>query len=260
MLYCDWCPNIYCYQKGFKPFAHSHTNKVVSSSENSENTIFTYKMTQTQSIVLIKKGGSFSTKKCKTFSIDTIYKKCDFKSAKGFGHRYTFKVKKHYIHVFAKDNGRAGHENKFDLPPPVDSALYFGTIALIKSTSKSLTMDNIEDYNAGEWDKDYSVLMGGFEDIGKSEDDYESDELEGVPDDMKTKEGYLKDGFVVSGDDDTSYQSTDGGVNQKLGAYQESSSEGSVTDEEELLAGEESDEEDEFYDSELEEEEYLDEA
>ena len=39
-------------------------------------------------------------------------------------------------------------------------------------------------------------LVVSFEDLG-SEDSDETDELEDVPAEMKTKEGYLKDGFVV---------------------------------------------------------------
>ena len=35
------------------------------------------------------------------------------------------------------------------------------------------------------------------------EDDNEEDELENIPDEMKTKDGYLKDGFVVEDDSDS---------------------------------------------------------
>ena len=50
----------------------------------------------------------------------------------------------------------------------------------------------------------YEKLFGGFEDLAATaeEDDKEIDELEKVPSEMKTKDGYLKDGFVV--DDDNS--------------------------------------------------------
>ena len=37
----------------------------------------------------------------------------------------------------------------------------------------------------------------------------EKDELDDVPDEMKTKDGYLKDGFVVDGSDDDSMNSYD---------------------------------------------------
>ena len=39
------------------------------------------------------------------------------------------------------------------------------------------------------------------------EDENEEDELEDVPDDMKTKHGYLKDGFVVEDDSDIDFES-----------------------------------------------------
>ena len=53
------------------------------------------------------------------------------------------------------------------------------------------------------WEKIYEKLFGGFEDIGKNaaEDDNEEDELENVPKHKKTKNGYLKDGFVVDSSD-----------------------------------------------------------
>ena len=50
--------------------------------------------------------------------------------------------------------------------------------------------------------KVYEKLFGGFEDL-KSESESE-DELDEVPDDMKTKDGYLKDGFVVDSHSDKS--------------------------------------------------------
>ena len=55
-----------------------------------------------------------------------------------------------------------------------------------------------------EWEKYYEHLFGGFEDLTQNalEDENEEDELENVPDEMKTKDGYLKDGFVVDDDDD----------------------------------------------------------
>ena len=36
-----------------------------------------------------------------------------------------------YISIYCKDKGRANSENKYDLPPPLDSNLYFGNMAFI---------------------------------------------------------------------------------------------------------------------------------
>jgi hypothetical protein len=51
----------------------------------------------------------------------------------------------------------------------------------------------------------YDFLFGGFDTLANCEDDDgECDELDSVPAHLKTKDGYLKDGFVVdtSGEDD----------------------------------------------------------
>jgi ribonuclease E len=54
------------------------------------------------------------------------------------------------------------------------------------------------------WEKIYEKLFGGFEDLASTaiEDENEIDELENVPKEKKTKQGYLKDGFVIDSDGD----------------------------------------------------------
>jgi hypothetical protein len=53
------------------------------------------------------------------------------------------------------------------------------------------------------WNKIYEKLFGGFEDLSATakEDEEEEDELANVPKEKKTKNGYLKDGFVVDSSD-----------------------------------------------------------
>ena len=53
------------------------------------------------------------------------------------------------------------------------------------------------------WEKMYEKLFGGFEDLAATclEDELEIDELDSIPADKKTKQGYLKDGFVVDSED-----------------------------------------------------------
>jgi hypothetical protein len=60
----------------------------------------------------------------------------------------------------------------------------------------------------------YEKLFGGFEDLAATcaEDENEEDELANVPASKKTKQGYLKDGFVVdseSSDDKDDFGSED---------------------------------------------------
>ena len=138
-------------------------------------------------------------KDVKISSPEDIYKRCGLKSSKDFEHQITWAVElgdeNVNIKLFAKTVGRANNENKYEFPPPVDTDLYFGTVALAAFT----TDDNIIDLDVYTWGNIYEELYGGFEDLG-SDDSDETDELEDVPDDMKTKEGYLIDGFVVPDD------------------------------------------------------------
>jgi hypothetical protein len=100
-----------------------------------------------------------------------------------------------YIDVWAKTDGRAGNENKYELPPPIDELIIFGNIALVARIDKETAVDLTIEL----WNVIYEKLFGGFEDLAATAaaDEEEEDELANVPKEKKTKHGYLKDGFVV---------------------------------------------------------------
>tara|TARA_Y100000389_G_C17463214_1_gene523362 strand:+ start:2618 stop:3295 length:678 start_codon:yes stop_codon:yes gene_type:complete len=147
-------------------------------------------------IVLINKKGDVKSHNIKQVVRTELYKKCGFKIDKAFERRATWDVtvsnKKYCIELWAKNEGNANTENKYDFPPPVDSELYFGTCCLIRVDKEN----NIISLSKEEWYSVYEKLFGGFEDI-EVEDEYSEDELAEVPKEMKTKTGYLKDDFVV---------------------------------------------------------------
>lgn len=151
-------------------------------------------------VVTISKGGSVKDEKIKSFNLDEIYKKCKLKKADNFSLRHSWSFKNQWVSLYAKDKGRANSENKYDLPPPIDSNLYFGTMILIKHKNKKPKNNEVLDFTKEEWLQLYEKLFGGFEDLG-DEDSYSEDE-EDIPDELKTKHGYLKDGFVVSSEGD----------------------------------------------------------
>ena len=63
-----------------------------------------------------------------------------------------------------------------------------------------LKNENVENITLEEWEKFYEKLFGGFEDL--NEEDSYSDEEE-IPEHLKTKQGYSKEGgFIVSDDDE----------------------------------------------------------
>ena len=154
-------------------------------------------------IVLVEKNGNLKETNVRKVSVDELYKKCGFKAPDNFKERTSWKVKidgeENIIKCFAKDEGRANMENKYDLPPPIDTSLFFGVIALVKMEKEEIT-----DLSLEQWNKIYEKLFGGFEDLAATaeEDEKEVDELESVPKEMKTKNGYLKDGFVVDSNSD----------------------------------------------------------
>jgi hypothetical protein len=151
--------------------------------------------------ILIDKTGEL--KEVKINDINNLYKTCKLKKPDNFELRHTWNVKikseKYNIKLHAKNEGRANSENKYDLPPPVDNELYFGSMLLLAYDD-----DNLINLSLELWEKIYEKLFGGFENLKdtEKEDEEEEDELDNVPDNMKTKEGYLKDGFIVDNDDD----------------------------------------------------------
>lgn len=152
--------------------------------------------------ILIDKKGSIKEVVLKTFSESDLYKKAGFKTADGFQNTHTWTInaanKNYNISLYGKVSGRAGQENKYDFPPPVDNTLFFGSCILVNNLSEDKT--KIDSVSKDEWKILYDHLFGGFEDLGSEdsdESDDEEDEDAGLP---RTKSGYAKDGFIVEDD------------------------------------------------------------
>ena len=147
-------------------------------------------------ILIVSKLGAIKELKVKNLTRDILHKKCNFKNDKNFKKQTKWDVKlnneKYQIELWGKENGRAGSENKYDFPPPVDKVLLFGNCALIRTDDS----DNLMDLKKPNWKKIYEKLFGGFDDLDDNEEESE-DELKNVPKEMKSKDGYLLDGFIV---------------------------------------------------------------
>ena len=166
--------------------------------------------TNSVEIIIVDKTGALKSVNVKDFKEDDLFKKCGFKKADNFEKHVEWKVKvggiKYKVSVHAKTDGRANSENKYDFPPPIDNHLFFGSCAITAKTDANIYTNLSLDL----WNKIYEKLFGGFEDLAATalEDEMEEDELAHVPKEKKTKQGYLKDGFVVdSGDDDEEEES-----------------------------------------------------
>lgn len=159
-------------------------------------------------VILIKKTGQLKCSSVKIQILSDIYKKCGFINNKNFKKRHTWQEKENYFSIYAKDNGKAGSENKYELPPPLDEKLYFGTMIILKHNSKDISLNSLLDLKLDEYNSLYEKLYGGFDDLGNT--DTEESEEEYVDPKNLTKEGYDKSsGFIVSDvdDDDTDFSS-----------------------------------------------------
>jgi hypothetical protein len=175
-------------------------------------------MTQNISVIIVDKSASLKSLTIKDYKEEELYKKCGFKKVDGFVKQTEWGVKmdgkKYVVAVFAKTEGKANSENKYDFPPPVDTVLFFGSCALVCSVKKDDNAWELSSLSLELWEKMYDKLFGGFEDLAATcaEDEEEEDELDNIPASKKTKQGYLKDGFVVdseSSDDKDEYGSDD---------------------------------------------------
>jgi hypothetical protein len=177
-------------------------------------------------IVVISKSGTLSECQVEPQNDTTLQeltillsKKCGYRNHDGFSCYHTWRYKnKHslsfdlggshadktitpkyiYIDIWGKTDGRAGNENKYELPPPIDELLFFGNLALVARVDKECAVN----LSIKLWTKVYEKLFGGFEDLAvtAAEDENEVDELSTIPASMKTINGYFKDGFVVDDD------------------------------------------------------------
>lgn len=175
-------------------------------------------MTHSFHIVIVEKSGTLKSVLVKDLKDDELFKKCGFKKGDDFTKQVEWSIKhngeKFFVSVYAKTDGRANSENKYDFPPPIDSKLFFGNCAIVAKLKKDDNSFEYTNLTVELWEKFYEKLFGGFEDLALTcgDDDEEEDELANVPKEKKTKTGgYLKDGFVVDSDstDEDEYETVD---------------------------------------------------
>ena len=208
-------------------------------------------------IIIVEKGGDLKALAIKDFKLEEVYKKCGFKKGDDFVKQAEwnakFDGKKYFIEVYAKTDGRPNSENKYDFPPPIDTMLFFGNCDILAYIENG--GDNVYvDLSLQLWNKVYEKLFGGFEDLATTaiEDEQEIDELANVPKEKKTKQGYLKDGFVVDSSD-AEENSSEGNTEETSEAEDDDEENSADQDEEEIIIedlGSELSEESYDYDSE----------
>ena len=148
-------------------------------------------------IVIVEKNGSLKEVNIKQYDSEYLCKKAGFKTSNGFKAHTCWKQENMEVYLYGKTEGRAGQENKYDMPPPSDNTLFFGScLLLMKKKNKEV------DLTVKSWKEIYENLFGGFEDVGDNDSEEEAEEDDEDADLPQTKEGYAKDGFVVGDDEE----------------------------------------------------------
>jgi hypothetical protein len=93
----------------------------------------------------------------------------------------TYKYGAVTLHLFGYKTGKAGTENKHELPPPHDKVLLFGEAVLFATTAGKFST-----FNDAEYKKWYTAAFGGFEDLDGEED--EDEEEDGDEDEEEEEE------------------------------------------------------------------------
>ena len=205
-------------------------------------------------IIIIDKNGVLNSLKVKEFDEEELYKKCNFKKPDGFIKQVDWKIKtegkKWNVSLYAKTDGKANMENKYDFPPPIDTTLFFGSCLLVCQEIKDNGSKEYVSLSIEQWDKFYEKLFGGFENLADTaaEDEEEEDELLAIPSEKKTKQGYLKDDFVVDDDNEAECEEEFSEADEESETIDDSGSSDELNDD---LEGELED-----FGSELSEEEY----
>lgn len=155
-------------------------------------------------VVIIDAKGSCSEKRAT--SVKEFVDKCGFKSADGFGLIHTWN--EYGVSIYGKSKGKSNHINKYDLPPPIDTPLFYGSLIVCRTPIENELVSSV---TLSEWESIYNKLFGGFEDIDEinSNGNDETDIIEEEKHAIKGKQGYEKDGFVVDDDEiDEDYTTT----------------------------------------------------
>ena len=85
----------------------------------------------------------------------------------------TWKWNNLVLSLYGYKTGKAGTENKHELPPPHDTVLLFGE-AVVVATKNNLVVN----FTSNEYMKFYNESMGGFEDLGSEDSEEEEEEEE----------------------------------------------------------------------------------
>jgi hypothetical protein len=148
-------------------------------------------------VIVINTNGKFDLVESNINELQIINNNTNISSPFSKIYNWIMSDKKYSINVYGNLKGNDNNINKFELPPPLDNTFFYGKILIVKSSVFGQPLN----YSIDEWNNDYDLLYGGFEDINEEDTDEDSDDsLDNYKDSEKTTSGYLLDDFVVNDD------------------------------------------------------------
>jgi DNA-directed RNA polymerase subunit M/transcription elongation factor TFIIS len=89
----------------------------------------------------------------------------------------SYKYKSQGLFLFGYLNGKAGQENKHELPPPHETILPFGDIVLLASKDTKSWKHPVP-FTSDEYEAFYTKAFGGFEELDDEDEEDEEDDVE----------------------------------------------------------------------------------
>ena len=120
----------------------------------------------TKALILKMRGGMKET------SISTLTKiVLPNKGTPGFAHELgSWTYNNDTVKIYGWEEGKAGKENKHEIPPPCDTALFFGDLLIVR-----LKKDKLINFTKKDYHLFFEEMYGGFEDIGDTDSEYSTD-------------------------------------------------------------------------------------
>ena len=131
-------------------------------------------MSLVQSLHLTVKGEVKQVKLPATVTLADIQKSLKKKTTAE--HLGTYKYKNKYLQLFGYQIGKAGTENKHELPPPHDSMLVFGDI-LVFTTASEDDITHVIPFKTEDYEAFYTSAYGGFDSMDEEDEEGEDEEV-----------------------------------------------------------------------------------
>lgn len=104
---------------------------------------------------------------------------------------YPYKGK--HLHLLGYQTGKAGTENKHELPPPHDSVLLFGDVIIVVSQSEDDYSRPVT-FKTEDYEAFYTHAFGGFDSLDEDEEDEEDEVVNDDDEDVDNDNTNEKDG------------------------------------------------------------------